>query len=82
MTNIYFAAIEMNGNDQSVLVPANIENDPMIYFVYRRKYIYQFGKAMKLCFLNDLKPACEDSSAIGVFFPKLDKRFTGDDVHE
>ncbi len=33
MTDIHFAAIEMNGRDQSVFVAANIEDDPMIKFI-------------------------------------------------
>ncbi len=30
MTDINFAAIEMNGCDQPVFVSADIENDPMV----------------------------------------------------
>jgi len=56
MTNIHFAAVEMNGRDQPVYVAANIENDPMVKFIGRRENLSQFGKGMKFCLLHDLEP--------------------------
>lgn len=57
MTNIHFAAIEMNGRDQPIFVAADVENDPMVKFIGRWEDLSQFGKAMKLGLLHDLEPA-------------------------
>jgi len=57
MTNIYFAAIEMNGRDQPIFIPADIKDDPMVKFIGGRENSSQFGKGVKLSFLHDLEPA-------------------------
>ena len=56
MTDIYFAAIEMDGCNQPVFVAADIENDPVIKFIGGRKDQSQFGKTMEFSFLHDLEP--------------------------
>ncbi len=56
MTDIYFAAIEMNGCDQPVFVAADVENDPVIEFIGGRKDLSQFGKTVEFGFLHDLEP--------------------------
>ncbi len=56
MTNVHFAAIEMDGGDQPVFITANIEDDPMVKFIGRREDLSQFGKGMKFGFLHDLEP--------------------------
>jgi hypothetical protein len=56
MTDIHFAAIEMNGRDQPVFIAADIEDDPMVKFVCGRKNLSQFGKGVKFCLLHDLEP--------------------------
>lgn len=57
MTDIHFAAVEMNGRDQPVFIAADIEDDPMVEFIGRREDLSQFGKGVKLSFLHDLEPA-------------------------
>lgn len=56
MTDIYFAAIEMNGCDQPVFVAADVENDPVIEFIGGRKDLSQFGKTVEFGFLHNLEP--------------------------
>ncbi len=56
MTDIYFAAIEMDGCDQPVFVAADIENDPVIQFIGGRKNLSQFGKTIEFSLLHDLEP--------------------------
>ncbi len=56
MTDIYFAAIEMNGCDQPVFISADIENDPMVEFVSRRKNSSQLGKIIEFSLLHNLEP--------------------------
>lgn len=56
MTYINFAAIEMNGCDQSVFVTADVEDNPMIQFIGGRENLSQFGKTIEFGFLHDLEP--------------------------
>ncbi len=37
MTDIHFAAIEMDGCDESIFVAADIENNPVVYFIGGRE---------------------------------------------
>jgi hypothetical protein len=57
MTDIHFASVEMNGCDQPVFIAADIEDDPMVKLVGRRKDLSQFGKAMEFGFLHNLEPS-------------------------
>jgi hypothetical protein len=57
MTDIYFAAIEVNGCDQSVFVAADVENDPVIQFISGRENLSQFGKTIEFGLLHDLEPS-------------------------
>jgi hypothetical protein len=56
MTDVYFAAIEMNGRDQPIFIAADIEDDPMVEFIGRREDLSQFGKGVKLSFLHNFEP--------------------------
>ena len=56
MTDIYFAAIEVNGCDQPVFVAADVENDPVIQFISGGKNLSQLGKTIEFGFLHDLEP--------------------------
>ena len=56
MTDIHFAAIEMDGRDQPVFIPTDIEDDAMVKLIGRRKNLSQFGKRVKLGLLHDLEP--------------------------
>ncbi len=56
MTDVHFASIEMNGRDQPVFVSADIENDPMVEFVGRRKDLSQLGKVIEFSLLHNLEP--------------------------
>jgi hypothetical protein len=82
MTDIYFTAIEMDGCNQPVFVAANIENDPVIQFVSGGENLSQFGKTIEFGLLHDLEPTHQRRLAVGMFLPKLDQRFAGDDVHK
>ena len=82
MTNIHFAAIEMDGCNEPVFVAANIENNPMVYSINRRKNLSQFSKAIKFGPLHNFEPTPQRHLTIGMFLPKLHQRFAGDDVHK
>jgi len=56
MTDIYFAAIEVNGCDESVFVAADVEDDPAIQFIGGRESLPQFGQTIEFGFLHDLEP--------------------------
>lgn len=81
VTDIYFAAVEMDRGDKPVFVAADVENDPVIQFVGGWENLPQSGKVVEFGLLHDLEPARQRRSAVGMFFPKLDQRFAGDDVH-
>lgn len=57
ITNIHFAAIEMNRCDQPVFVAADVEDDPMVEFVGGGEDLPQFGKTIEFGLLHDLEPA-------------------------
>jgi hypothetical protein len=57
MTDIYFAAIEMDGGDEPIFVTTDIENNPMIDFIGRREDLSQFGKTIEFGLLHNLEPA-------------------------
>jgi hypothetical protein len=57
MADIYFAAIEMDGCDEPVLVAADVENYPVIHFVGGGKDLSQFGKTSEFSLLHNLEPA-------------------------
>jgi len=81
MTDIHFAAVEMNGCDQPIFIATDIEDDPMVKLVGGRENLSPLGKGVKLSFLHDLEPALQRHTAVGMFLPELDERFAGDDVH-
>ncbi len=56
MTDIYFAAIEMDGCDQPVFVAADVEDDPTIQFIGGGEYLSQFGKTIEFGFLHNFEP--------------------------
>ena len=56
MTNINFAAIEMDGCDQPVFIAADVENDPVIQLIGGREDLSQFGKTIEFGLLHDLEP--------------------------
>ena len=56
MTDIHFAAIEMDGCDKPVFVTADIENNPVVYFIGGRENSPQFGKTIKFGLLHNLEP--------------------------
>jgi len=57
MTDIYFAAIKMNGCDEPIFVAADIENNPVVYFIGGRENLSQFGKTTEFGLLYNLEPA-------------------------
>jgi hypothetical protein len=72
MTDIHFAAIEMNRCDQPVFIATNIEDDPMVKFIGGRENLPQFGKGVKLRLLHNFEPTQQCHSAVRMFLPELD----------
>jgi hypothetical protein len=56
MTDIYLAAIEMYRCDEPVFIAADIENNPMVYFIGGRESLSQFGKTAEFSLLHNLEP--------------------------
>lgn len=78
MTDIHFAAIEMDGCDKPVFVAADVENYPVIYFIDGRKNPSQLGKTAEFSLLHNLEPTPQCHLTIGMFLPKLDQGFASD----
>lgn len=81
MTDIYFAAIEMDRCDKPIFVAADIENNPVIDFIGRRENLSQFSKVAEFSLLHDLEPTLQRYLAVWMFLPKLTERLAADDVH-
>jgi len=81
MTDIDFAAVEMDGGNEPVFVAADIEDNPVIHFIGGRENLSQFGKTAEFGLLHNLEPTPQCHLAVGMFLPKLDQRFAGNDVH-
>jgi hypothetical protein len=70
MADVDFAAIKMNGSNQPVCIAADIENNPVVHFICRRKCGAQFGKVMELSLLHNLKPARQRPFAVRILLRK------------
>lgn len=57
MTDVYFAPIEVNRDNQAILVAGNVEYDEFSDFVCRRKSAVQGRETAKLSLLHDFEPA-------------------------
>ena len=71
VANVDLAPVEMDGSDESVFVPANVEHDEVSDFVRRGKGSTQGLKARKVVPLHDFEPSGKGTFAVGVLFPKL-----------
>ncbi len=56
MMNVNFAAIKMNGCDESIFVATDLEDDPVIQFIGGGENRTQLGKTIEFGFLHDLEP--------------------------
>jgi hypothetical protein len=71
MANVDLAPVEMDGSDESVFVPTDVEHDEVSDFVCRREGGTQGLKARKVMPLHDFKPSSKGAFAVGVLLPKL-----------
>jgi hypothetical protein len=71
MADIDLTPIEMDGGDEPIFVPANVEHNEVSDFVRRGEGGTQGLKARKIMPLHDLEPSSKGTFAVGVLFPKL-----------
>jgi hypothetical protein len=71
VADVNLAPVEMDGSDESVFVPTNVEHDKVSDFVRRGKGSTQGLKARKVVLLHDFEPSGKGAFAVGVLFPKL-----------
>jgi len=71
VADVNLAPVEMDGGDESVFVPANVEHDKVSDFVRRGKGSTQGFQARKVVLLHDFEPSGKGTFAVGVLFPKL-----------
>jgi hypothetical protein len=63
--------IEMDGSDQPVFVPTNVEHDKISDFVRCWKGSPQAFKTRKVVLLHDFKPSEKGTFTVRMLFPKL-----------
>jgi hypothetical protein len=71
VADVDLAAVEMDGGDQPVFVPANIEHNEVADFVRRVEGRSQGFKARKVMPLHDFEPSDKGTFTFGMLFPKL-----------
>jgi hypothetical protein len=71
MADVDLAPIEMDGGDEPIFVPANVEHHEVSDFVRRGEGGTQGLKARKVVPLHDFEPSSKGTFAVGVLFPKL-----------
>lgn len=81
MADIHLAAIKMDRSDQPIFVAADVEDDPLIYFVGGWKCGAEFDKISELRGCHHLEPTCQRCLTVWMSFPKQSQGFAGDDAH-
>jgi hypothetical protein len=71
IADIDLAPVEMDGSDQPVFVPANIEHDEVANFVRRWESGSHSLKGREVMPLHDFEPPGKSTFAVGVLLPKL-----------
>ena len=71
MADVDLAPVKMDGGDQPVFVPANIEHDEVADFVRCWEGGPQGLKTRKVVPLHDFEPPGKSTFAVGVLLPKL-----------
>jgi hypothetical protein len=70
VADINFAPVEMDGGDESVFIPANVEHNEISDFIRRGEGSTQGLKAREVVPLHDFEPAGKGIFAVGVLCPK------------
>lgn len=71
MADIDLVPVEMDGGDQPIFVPANVEHDEVTDFVRRGERGSQSLKGHEVMPLHNFEPPGKSTFAVGVLFPKL-----------
>jgi len=71
VADIDFAPVEMDGGDESVFVPANVEHHEISDFIRCGEGGTQGLKARKVMSLHDFEPSGKGTFAVRVLCPKL-----------
>lgn len=81
MPDIDFLAIEVDGRNQAILIPADIEDDQIVNHVRTGKHLLEIMEAGKVIRLHDPKPCVERRATIRMVLRKGAQCFARDDVH-
>ena len=71
VADVNLAPVEMDGGNESVFVPANVEHDKVSDFVRRGESSPQGFKACKVVLLHDFEPSDKGTFTVRVLFPEL-----------
>ena len=75
MTDVYFAPIEVNRDNQAVLVAGDVKHDEFSDFIGRWKSVAQGRETAKLSLLHDFEPATQCLLTVGMLRPKHPEGF-------
>lgn len=75
MTDVYFAPVEVNRDNKTVLVAGDVEHNEFADLVGRRKGVAQCRKTPKLSLPHDLEPATQRLLTVGMLCPKRSEGF-------
>lgn len=76
MPNIDLLPIEMNGRNQAVFVPTNIEDDQIADHIRAGKHLMEIVKTGKVIGLHDPEPRIERGLAVGMVLREGVQGFT------
>jgi hypothetical protein len=82
MADIHLAALEMYRGDKPIFVAANVEHNPIVYFVRRWKSGTQLTEVEKFRVSHNLEPTGQWGLTVGILLPELAQGFARDDVHK
>ena len=71
VADVDLAPVEMDGGDQPVFVPTNVEHDEVSDSVRRGEGSPQGFKTRKVVPLHDFEPSDKGTFTVRVLFPKL-----------
>ena len=75
MTDVYFAPVEVNRYNKTVLAAGDVEHNEFADLVGRRKGVAQCRETPKLSLPHDLEPATQRLLTVGMLCPKRSEGF-------
>ena len=82
MSHVDFATVEMDGDDEAILVAADIKYDAIADLISRRKDCTQVLKTTELTLADNFEPPCQRRFTVGMALPELAEHFARNNMHD